>query len=123
MTETSLKRARELLTPYFDMLDALGPGKMNRDVHSQKLAAALDASPQEARLEEANLWDANAARPQHFIPFCDIVHWAEERIAALEQRTEEQQKATGRLFCLIACETETNKALDEQNPQDLNSLL
>jgi len=34
-------QAREFLSPYFDMLDALGPAKMNRDIHSAKLAALL----------------------------------------------------------------------------------
>jgi hypothetical protein len=52
------------------------------------MALLLDRTDREARLEEAEQWDANAARPQHFIPFCDIVHWAEERIAELQAAQE-----------------------------------
>ena len=39
----------------------------------------------QVRLKEAELWDKNAARPDHFIPFSKIVKWAEERIQELEK--------------------------------------
>lgn len=46
------EQALEFLSPYFDMLDALGPAKMNRDAHSAKLSALLARVRQQA-LDEA----------------------------------------------------------------------
>lgn len=43
--------ASEFLSPYFDMLDALGPGNMNRIAHSEKLVALLAQVQLEARKE------------------------------------------------------------------------
>ena len=51
-SEEVKKLAGDFLSPYFDMLDALGPAKMNRAVHTEKLAQLLSDALRKERLKQ-----------------------------------------------------------------------
>lgn len=87
-TEPSERAAREFLSPYFDMLDALAEGqaKMNREVHTAKLADLLTRYASAARLEEAEWWHTRFVSEANY-GCC-------KRIEELRDRAA-QQKAPG----------------------------
>jgi len=86
MTPHPDEQAREFLAPYFDMLDALGPAKMNRDVHSAKLGALLAR----VRLAEAECMYENWNVDESIRRF-DA--WAKKRVASLRQVAGERTKS------------------------------
>jgi hypothetical protein len=100
MTRNMSERAREFLAPYFDMLDDNGwPNKMNREVHSAKLAASYAQIQAEARLEEARKWKPLECQQESHHPLrspicrtCQKMAQWEERLAALAQALQPEEK-------------------------------